>query len=231
MKQTLVIGNGPIGEAVVKQLKQTTQGIQYIDNDNVNTLKDKIKAIGEHKGINALVNATEFYQTCPFSQLNLEIYQKALTYRLGSLVIATQAAVPFIEASGGGRIVNLAGARGQLATGEHAMEASIAAAIVAMTREMAVDLQEKIISVNAVSPWLLSEKEKKTFSKAAQKRFMDTTLMNRLITPKDVAIMVEFLLNEDAFTVDAFDLVVDGGMIAFRVRMEESWFDNAEYYH
>ena len=58
-------------------------------------------------------------------------------------------------------------------------------------------------------------------------------LMDDLIQPEDVAELAAFLVSDDAYSIDAFDMVVDGCMINHRDKPTHSWFDaeGQDYYH
>ncbi|MEG1107083.1 MAG: SDR family oxidoreductase, partial [Eubacterium sp.] len=222
--KVVIVGSGPIGIAIAKRMK-ADYAVELIDNQTCQNIDKQIQwSVANLGGIDILINAIEHYQTGAILEISAKSIEEAFRIRVSTLLKTIQTAAPLMEKNeNGGRILNLAGERGNLATGEHAIEATIAAAIAALTREIAVDLESRKIAVNSISPWMLSPEEIETFDALRKQRFTETTLMDRLITPDDIAILAEFLVSSDAFTVDAYDMVVDGGMSAFRVRMEESW--------
>lgn len=231
-RKALIVGAGPIADAIAKRLESqySVIGIRANAPEAVKTLvDDAVQKIG---GVDVLVNALESDVLGGTLDTTAQAMGDAFSARIGVMLAAVSSVVPHMDGNPeGGRILNLAGARGHLATGGHLVEATLSAAVSAMTREMAMDLEPHKISVNAISPWMLTPTELAASDEKTQKKFTDLTLMDRLITPEDVAIMAEFLVSQDAFTVDAYDMMVDGGMSIFRSRMEESWFENPEYYH
>lgn len=226
-RKILIVGNGPIGRAITERLSKADD-VEMIEIEEIideNLIDQGIDRLG---GIDILVNATEYPITGGIMKTEESGLKKAIQMRIENLITAVKQVVPYLAKNKkGGRILNLAGVRGKIATGEHLIEAGVDGAIIAMTREMAVDLEAYGISVNSISPWMAEE----GMDDLAKDQFCATTLMDRLITPEDVAIMAEFLVSDDAFTVNAYDMVVDGGMMAFRNRMENSWFEDKTYYH
>lgn len=226
-RKILIIGNGPIGRAITKRLSKVddVEMIEIEGTIDENLIDQGIDRLG---GIDILVNAIEYPITGGIMKTEASGLKKAIQMRIGNLITAIKQVAPYLaQNKKGGRILNLAGVRGKIATGEHLIEAGVDGAIIAMTREMAVDLEEYGISVNSISPWIAEEE----MDDLAKDQFCATTLMDRLITPEDIAIMAEFLVSDDAFTVNAYDMVVDGGMTVFRNRMENSWFEDKTYYH
>jgi NAD(P)-dependent dehydrogenase (short-subunit alcohol dehydrogenase family) len=127
----------------------------------------------------------------------------------------TRAAWPHLKASRG-VVVNMASLNGQLS---FKLLPSLAhttnkAAIIGMTRQLALEGSEHGIRVNSVSPGLIEsnatrgELEDDEWAREMRAR----TLMGRFGKPEDVANVALFLACEESSYVTGVDLVVDGGM-------------------
>jgi NAD(P)-dependent dehydrogenase (short-subunit alcohol dehydrogenase family) len=132
--------------------------------------------------------------------------------------------VPAMIASGGGSIINVASFVAWLgaATSQTAYTAS-KGAVLAMTREIAVEYARKGVRCNALCPGpietpllmqLLSDEEKK------QRRFVHIP-MGRLGQAEELAKAALFLASDDSSYMTGSSLIVDGGITAAYVTPED----------
>jgi NAD(P)-dependent dehydrogenase (short-subunit alcohol dehydrogenase family) len=127
----------------------------------------------------------------------------------------TRVAWPYLKASHG-VVVNMASLNGSLS---FKLLASLAhttnkAAIIGMTRQLALEGSEHGIRVNSISPGFIEsgatrgELEDGEFGREMR----DRTLLGRFGQPEEVANVALFLASEESSYVTGVDLVVDGGM-------------------
>ncbi len=127
----------------------------------------------------------------------------------------TRAAWPHLRDSRG-VVVNMASLNGQLSFKALASlsHTTNKAAILGMTRQLAMEGGERGIRVNSISPGLIvsnaTRGELQDDSFGTQMR--DRTILGRLGEPEDVANVALFLACDESSYLTGIDIVVDGGM-------------------
>jgi 3-oxoacyl-[acyl-carrier protein] reductase len=116
----------------------------------------------------------------------------------------------------GGCMVHVASTFGLMGNPGASAYAATKAALIGLTRQMAVDYGPKGLRINAVAPGLIhTELISDRLDQPAFRRLMvDTIPFPRLGKPSDVAAAVAFLCSEDASFVNGHVLVIDGGWSA-----------------
>jgi NAD(P)-dependent dehydrogenase (short-subunit alcohol dehydrogenase family) len=172
-------------------------------------------AIREFGRIDVLFNLaarSHFHRLEDFSD---EEWRAAQQEEIDLVFYLTRAAWPHLKASKG-VVVNMASLNGSLS---FKLLASLAhttnkAAIIGMTRQLAMEGGEHGIRVNSISPGFIEsnstkgELEDGEFGRGMRER----TLLGRFGQPEEVANVALLLASEESSYVTGIDLVVDGGM-------------------
>ena len=129
----------------------------------------------------------------------------------------TRAAWPHLRDTRG-VVVNMASLNGQLSFKSLASlsHTTNKAAIIGMTRQLAMEGGEHGIRVNSISPGLIQSGATRAHLDDGVSGFaremLDRTLLGRLGEPQDVANVALFLACDESAYVTGIDLIVDGGM-------------------
>jgi NAD(P)-dependent dehydrogenase (short-subunit alcohol dehydrogenase family) len=150
-----------------------------------------------------------------------EAFDDVMRFNLKPTLIASTAVARAIAAHGlGGSIVNVASAAGLVSMAYGAGYGAAKAALINLTRTMAVEWGQYRLRVNAVAPGTIRTKKigRARFdtaeSEEMRQRTRDVIPLGRRGEPDDVAGAVLFLLSDLAQYVSGQTIAIDGGALA-----------------
>jgi meso-butanediol dehydrogenase/(S,S)-butanediol dehydrogenase/diacetyl reductase len=163
--------------------------------------------------IDVLVNNAGISRTSAFPGVTLPDWREVMTVDVESVVLVTQAALPFLVERGGS-VVNVASVAGLGGDPGMTMYNTAKGAVVNLTRSLAVELAAQGVRVNAVAPSLTTTDAVADIPADDVAEFFRRIPMGRAAEPAEVADVIAFLAGPDARFVTGVVLPVDGGLRA-----------------
>lgn len=124
---------------------------------------------------------------------------------------------PFLKKSGSGSIVNISSVGGSTALKTGAVYAMTKAALIQVSKNLAVEWAPDHIRVNSIAPWYIRTPLSETVLQNNEylKSVLSRTPMNRIGEPSEVAAAAAFLCMPAASYITGQCIAVDGGFSIF----------------
>lgn len=151
----------------------------------------------------------------PFLDMTPEIWDRIHNIHLKTAFFCAQAAVRAMAKSGGGRVIFIGSVHGRATMPRHAAYAAAKAGLEGLTRQLALDLGPRQITVNCVAPGVVEvESYFRDYPDYRREEAGKQVPIGRVGFPPDIAGMVAFLISEKADFLTGQTIVIDGGQLA-----------------
>ena len=148
-----------------------------------------------------------------FQDISDEMWNRYLAVNLGGARNTIKAVLPHMISEKRGCIVNISSIWGQRGASCEVAYACTKAAIIALTRSLAMELAPSGIRVNCVAPGVINTDMVQVLGQDTLDDLARETPLGRLGTPEDIAAAAAFLASERAGFITGQVLTVDGGFI------------------
>src|SRR5579862_9061246 len=164
--------------------------------------------------VHALVNNAGVYMPLDFLGTGDAAFaanlHRTFAVNLESPTLLMRAAGKYFAKHGGGRIVNVASRVGFKGEGGAALYAASKAALINMTRSLAVELAGKSIGVYGIAPGWVETAMAREGMELRKKEILDSIPLGRIATPEDCAAAACFLLSDDASYLSGIVIDING---------------------
>ena len=165
--------------------------------------------------LDALVNNAGIAVFKPLLETTDAEWSRVLAVNLSGPFICCKAAAPLMREQGGGAIVNIASISGLRASTLRVAYGTSKAALIHLTKQLAVELASLGIRVNAVAPGPVdTAMAKAVHSKEIRADYHDAIPLNRYGLEEELAEAIVFLCGSRASYITGQVLAVDGGFDA-----------------
>jgi NAD(P)-dependent dehydrogenase (short-subunit alcohol dehydrogenase family) len=176
-------------------------------------VKEVVAAIAAEGPIVGLVNSAGIAADIPLEQTSVELFRRILDINVIGSFLLGQAVAAAMERTGGGSIVNIASVSGMQGNMGRTAYGASKGAVITMTKVWAVELAERGIRVNAVSPGPVDTPMVQAMHTSAERdAWMVHVPLRRYSQPDEIASGIAFLIDgQQSSYVTGHVLAIDGG--------------------
>jgi NAD(P)-dependent dehydrogenase (short-subunit alcohol dehydrogenase family) len=164
--------------------------------------------------------------TAPLVDITLEEWNETIAVNLTGVFLACKAALPYLQKSEHGKIVNIGSVTGKQPLPNRSPYAAAKLGVVGLTRTLAHEVGPAGINVNLVSPWLVEgERLEGVLSSMSKERGLtpdelraemtEGTAFKRTVSEADVVEVVQFLCSPAANNLTGQDINVAAGAVMY----------------
>jgi meso-butanediol dehydrogenase/(S,S)-butanediol dehydrogenase/diacetyl reductase len=220
--------NADSAEAVAGEIRASGRRARALRHDVTrwDSCRDVVREVlAVLERIDILVNNAGVSRSVPFHQLDEAEWDRVNNVNAKGVFLMMRAALPALEASGEGSIVNIASQSGKRGEALLVHYCASKAAVILLTRGAALELAPAV-RVNSVCPGYVDtamQDSAAAYVAAETGRPVPELMaewvkeipMGRFQQPDDVAKLVVFLASEDASEITGEDVNVTGGLMMF----------------
>ena len=204
-------------EALRAQLEPPTSGGHLALGADL-SVPDEVEGLferltNEWGGLDCLVNNAGVWRRNPLAELDAEELESTWQINLRGVFLCGQRALPLLERSPNGNIINISSTAGQRGEAFYSPYAASKGAIIALTKSWSTELAPGI-RVNAVAPgWVDTEMCIEPFADGGREAIEASIPLGRVASPEDIAGSALFLASPLARHITGEVVNVNGGSV------------------
>jgi 3-oxoacyl-[acyl-carrier protein] reductase len=171
-------------------------------------------AVDSHGGIDIVVNNSGGPPRTTALEMNDDNTLKAVNLLLMSAVRLTSLALPYLERSKAGRIVNVTSSTVREPVDNLALSNAIRPGVVGWAKTLARELGPNGITVNSIAPGRIdTARVREVYPDGPTEDDLAAIPLHRLGTPREIGDLVAFLCSDRAAYISGTLIPVDGGLL------------------
>jgi len=211
------LASGDRARALLDELGRTSRWphrkirCDVTDPEQIRSLFEFVRS--EWGGLDCLVNNAGVWIYDPLVKLDREQLNATFSVNVIGPFLCSREAVPLLQASPDGNIINISSTAGQRGEAYYSSYAASKGAMISATKSWSTELAPKI-RVNAVAPgWVETDMTAEALSGERRETALDSIPLHRIATPEDIAGPVVFLASSLARHITGEILNVNGGSV------------------
>lgn len=172
-------------------------------------------AVERYGRLNVLMNNAYWSKGGTVVDLDCADWDKSVNVMVRAIYLGSKYAIPHLVEAGGGSIVNTASVHGYLAASHSAVYEASKAAVINLSRQIAVDFGPRGIRCNAICPgWIITERGEESLKSRPEvyEKASRVYPVRRPGRPVDIAYGALYLASDESTFVTGTTLVIDGGL-------------------
>jgi NAD(P)-dependent dehydrogenase (short-subunit alcohol dehydrogenase family) len=198
---------------------ESHSGIKHIKGDiaDYKLMKQIVEENGKERGFDFLINNAGVTVKKRAEEISMEEYEFVHRVNVFSVFNLCSLCYPYLKKSAyTGRIINITSMAAHLGFSQVVPYCSSKAAVLGLTRGLAIEWANDNIVVNSIAPgWFPSELLKSVMDEDRKAKILARMPVHKFGNPSDIGKMVLFLLSQDACYITGQDFAIDGGALAF----------------
>jgi len=214
----IVIADVLDGEPVASEIRKKSGKAIALKVDvskEEDTNRMAVEAVNAFGRIDILVNNAAIFiniQRHPFYEITAEEWDRVSAVNIKGPFLCAKAVFPQMKEQKSGKIINISSSTAYWGTPNFLHYVATKAALIGMTRSLALEVGDFCICVNAIAPGLV-EHEGQNAPKALTELQLKARSIKRLQTPQDLLGTLVFLASSDSDFMTGQAIVVDGGSV------------------
>jgi NAD(P)-dependent dehydrogenase (short-subunit alcohol dehydrogenase family) len=166
--------------------------------------------------IHILINNAGINIRKPLTDFTLEEWNCVMETNLTSVFLMCRAFVPHMKGHGYGRILNMTSTMSHVSLPLRSAYSSSKAALLGLTRALALELAPEAITVNGISPGPFATEMNTALieNPEVNRQFLSRVPLGRWGKVEEIGQLALYLCSEDAGFVTGTDVLIDGGWCA-----------------
>jgi NAD(P)-dependent dehydrogenase (short-subunit alcohol dehydrogenase family) len=188
----------------------------HTDVGQEDAIKEMVQfAVARYGKLNVLMNNAYWVQYGSVVELERADWDRSLDVMVRAIYLGSKYAIPHLIEAGGGSIINTASVHGYLAATRSAAYEAAKAAVINLSRQIAVDFGPQGVRCNAICPgWIITERGEEALkaNPGRLERAVQIYPVRRAGRPIDIAYGALYLASDESTFVTGSALVIDGGL-------------------